>query len=49
MKIKKYEQLWEAFLTPTIKVIYDRNLLGYYSVDVVWLRWGFSVSWGYKK
>jgi hypothetical protein len=49
MRISKYEQLWEVFVFPTIKIIYDKHLLGYYSIDFIWLRWGFSVSWGHKK
>ena len=49
MKIERYEQLYEFFITPTIKYTYDKSLFGHYCVDVIWLRWGFSVSWGHKK
>ena len=49
MKIERYEQVWEAFLIPTIKFVYTTDLLGHYSLDFVWLRWGFSISWGHKK
>jgi hypothetical protein len=46
---KRYEQLYEFFITPTIKYTYDKSLFGHYCVDVIWLRWGFTVSWGHKK
>ncbi len=49
MKIERYEQLYEFFITPTIKYTYDKLLFGHYCVDVIWGRWGFSVSWGHKK
>jgi superfamily II DNA or RNA helicase len=49
MKIERYEQVGEAFILPTIKYIFDKKLLGYCSLDFVWLRWGFSLSWGYNK
>jgi hypothetical protein len=49
MKIERYEQVGEAFILPTIKYIFDKKLLGYCSLDFVWLRKGFSVSWGYNK
>jgi hypothetical protein len=56
MKIERYEQVGEAFeryeqvfILPTIKYIFDKKLLGYCSLDFVWLRKGFSVSWGHKK
>lgn len=49
MKIERYEQLYEFFITPTIKYTYDKLLFGNYCVDVIWGRWGFSVSWGYIK
>jgi hypothetical protein len=49
MKIERYEQIGELFLTPTIKYTYDKMLFGFYCVDIIWGRKGFSVSWGYKK
>ena len=49
MKIERYEQVGELFITPTIKFIYDKRLLGYRSVDFVWFRWGFSVILDRKK
>jgi hypothetical protein len=49
MKIEHYTQAYEFFITPTIKCTYDKFLLGFYCVDFIWLRWGFSLSWGHKK
>jgi hypothetical protein len=49
MKIERYEQVGELFITPTIKFIYDKRLLGYCSVDFIWFRWGFSVILDSKK
>jgi hypothetical protein len=49
MKIERYEQVGELFLTPTIKYVFDKSLFGFYCVDFVLLRWGFSVSWEHKK
>jgi len=49
MKIELYEQIGELFLTPTIKYTYDKMIFGFYCVDFIWLRWGFSLHWGHKK
>ena len=49
MRIERYEQVGEAFIIPTIKYIFDKKLLGYRSLDFVWFRKGFSLSWGHKK
>ena len=49
MKIERYEQIGELFITPTIKYLYEPKLIGYRSVDFIWLRWGFSLHIGYKK
>ena len=49
MKIERYRQLYEVFVTPTIKYTYDKALFGWYCVDFIWIRWGFSVSWGHKE
>jgi hypothetical protein len=49
MKIERYEQLYEFFITPTIKYTYDKLLFGHCCVDVIWGRWGFTVSWGQIK
>jgi hypothetical protein len=49
MKIERYKQLYEFFITPTIKYTYDKLLFGHYCVNVIWGSWGFSVSWGHKK
>jgi hypothetical protein len=49
MKIERYEQIGELFITPTIKYLYEPKLIGYRSVDFIWGRKGFSVSWGHKK
>jgi hypothetical protein len=49
MKIERYTQAYEFFITPTIKYTYDKMLFGFKCVDFIWGRKGFSVSWGYKK
>ena len=49
MRIERYEQIGELFLTPTIKYTYDKMLFGFYCVDSIWLRWGFSLHLGHKK
>ena len=49
MRIELYEQIGELFLTPTIKYTYDKMIFGFYCVDFIWLRWGFSLHWGHKK
>jgi hypothetical protein len=49
MKIERYEQVGELFITPTVKYTYDKMLFGFYCVDFIWLRWGFSLHLGYKK
>jgi len=49
MKIQRYEQCYEFFITPAIKCTYNKMLYGYYAVEVIWGRWGFSLSWGHIK
>jgi hypothetical protein len=48
MRIERYEQLYEFFITPTIKYTYDKSLFGWYSLDFIWGRWGFSIIWKEK-
>ena len=49
MKVEHYEQSYEFVVIPCIKFVYDKILFGYYCVDFIWGRWGFSLSWGHKK
>jgi hypothetical protein len=48
MRIERYEQAYEFFITPTIKYTYDKLLFGFYCIDFVWGRKGYSIQWGYK-
>jgi len=48
VKIERYEQCYEFFITPTIKYTYDKQLFGWYCVDVIWGKWGLSFIWGEK-
>ncbi len=48
MRIERYEQAYECFVTPCIKYVYDKNLFGFYCIDLVWGRKGYSIQWGYK-
>jgi hypothetical protein len=49
MRIERYEQSYEFVVLPSIKFVYDKILFGYYCVDIIWGRWGFSLHWGHKK
>lgn len=35
----------QLYVTPTIKVTHSRYLDGYYSIDIVWIKWGLSLKW----
>jgi len=45
MKIELYTILDQLYLIPTIKTTYARSLNGYYSIDLVWIKWGISLMW----
>ncbi len=45
MKIERYTQAYEFFILPCIKFTYDKNLFGFYCIDVIWGKWGFSIQW----
>ena len=48
MRIERYTQAYEFFVTPCIKYTYDQSLFGFYCVDVIWGKWGFSIQWKRK-
>ena len=43
MKTELYSVVDQIYLIPTIKTTYSRTLNGYYSIDLVWLRWGVTL------
>ncbi len=43
--IETYTVTDQLYLIPTMKITYSRTLNGFYTVDVVWLRWGISFIW----
>ena len=45
MKTELYSIVDQIYLIPTIKITYSRTLNGYYSIDLVWLRWGVTLMW----
>jgi hypothetical protein len=45
MKTELYSIVDQIYLIPTIKTTYSRTLNGYYSIDLVWLRWGVTLMW----
>jgi len=45
MKIELYEVCDQLYLIPTIKTTYSRTLNGFYSIDLVWLKWGLTLMW----
>jgi len=49
MKIERYTQAYEFFIIPCIKCTYDKNLFGFYCVDFIWGKWGFSITWNHSK
>ena len=48
MKLKvrgeKYDVYGQVYILPTIKVTHDKNLYGYYTIDLVWGKWGLSLT-----
>ena len=45
MKIERYPQAYEFFVIPCIKFTYDKTLYGFYCIDFIWGKWGFSIWW----
>lgn len=41
---ERYKVAYQIYLLPTIKVTADRMLYGYWTIDLVWLQWGFSIT-----
>jgi hypothetical protein len=48
MRIERYTQAYEFFVLPCIKYTYDQALFGFYCVDMIWGKWGFSIQWKRK-
>ena len=48
MKLKvrgeKYDVYGQIYIIPTIKVTHDKLLYGYYTIDLVWGKWGLSLT-----
>ena len=48
MKLKirgeKYDVHGQFYIIPTIKVTHDKSLYGYYTIDLVWEKWGLSLT-----
>jgi hypothetical protein len=45
MKIERYTQSYEFFVLPCIKFTHNKILFGFYCVDFIWGKWGFSIWW----
>jgi hypothetical protein len=45
MKIQSSNVAYQFYLLPTIKVTNDKFLFGYYSIEVMWLKWVISIDW----
>ena len=48
MRIERYEQIYQFYIIPVIIYTYDKHLFGWYSIDIVWGKWGLSFIWGEK-
>jgi hypothetical protein len=48
MRIEKYQQLHQFYITPTILYTYDHLLNGWLSIDIIWGKWGISIIWSDK-
>ena len=48
MKIKPRGEMFDVwgqfYIVPTIKITYDKKLYGHYCLDVIWGKWGISIS-----
>lgn len=45
MKTEIYSISDQMYLIPSIKITYSRFLNGYYTIDLLWVKWGFSLMW----
>lgn len=39
-----YTVAYQRYLLPTIKVTSDRMLYGYWTFDLIWWKWGASIT-----
>ncbi len=46
LKVKGYiyNILSQFYIIPTIKITHNKYLYGYYSIDLVWGKWGLSLT-----
>ena len=48
MKLKirgeRYDVAYQFYILPTFKITYDKMLYGYYTIDFIWGKWGFSLT-----
>jgi len=47
MKISIDTIISQAYLTPYIKITYDKWLNGYYEISLGWLHKQLTISWNY--
>jgi len=44
VKTEKYDVGYQFYIIPTIKVTHDKMLYGYYTIDFIWGKWGWSLT-----
>lgn len=45
MKTEIYLVSDQIYLIPALKITYSKSLNGYYTIDLLWLKWGLSLMW----
>lgn len=45
MKVEFYTVACQLYTVPTIKVTHTRKLDGYFSIELVFLKWGLSLMY----
>ena len=45
MEIELYLVGNQIYLIPAVKITYSKSLNGYYTIDLLWFKWGLSLMW----
>jgi hypothetical protein len=45
MTIEFYTVVDQFYILPTTKCTYKKTLFGFYSIELIWGKWGISIQW----
>jgi hypothetical protein len=44
LKLERFTQWGQIYPLPTIRITHDKGLYGWYTIEVIWIKWGLSLN-----